>query len=232
MLGASWRNFLRTKRIFFPALAGAAGLTGYIIYQGMQFVLHGDALWFAGELQQACAPLFLLELYLSYEFLHAVRHSGLEEAVSAIPGGKPRLYAAHLAVLLCLATVFFLVVETACALWGLVVQAPGMYFSHTLAVNALNILAAGALAVLTGGLLALCCKRLPAYGLMALLGFWMLPVSDLVPGILNDSYHINIWPGKALFSWVLPPTPPGASTTSMVSPARHGGGIWWACGCS
>lgn len=205
MLRTSWRNFLRTKRIFFPALAAAAGLTGYILYQGMQFGLHENVLGFAGELQQTCAPLFLLELYLSYEFLHAVRHSGLEEAVSAIPQGKPRLYAVPLAVLLCLAVVFFLVVETACALLGLVAQAPGMYFSHTLAVNALNTLAAGALAVLTGGLLALCCERLPAYGLLALLGFWMLPVSDLVPGILNDSYHINIWPAKALFSWVLPP---------------------------
>ena len=205
MLRTSWRNFLRTKRIFFPALAAAAGLTGYILYQGIQFGLHKNVLGFAGELQQACAPLFLLELYLSYEFLHAVRHSGLEEAVSAIPQGKPRLYAAPLAVLLCLAAVFFLVTETACALLGLVAQAPGMYFSHTLAVNTLNTLAAGALAVLTGGLLALCCKRLPAYGLLALLGFWMLPVSDLVPGILNDSYHINIWPAKALFSWVLPP---------------------------
>ena len=89
MLGASWRNFLRTKRIFFPALAGAAGLTGYILYQGMQFGLHRRcSLGFAGELQQACAPLFLLELHLSYEFLHAVRHSGLEEAVSAIPRWK------------------------------------------------------------------------------------------------------------------------------------------------
>ena len=205
MLRTSWRNFLRTKRIFFPALAAAAGLTGYILYQGIQFGLHKNVLGFAGELQQACAPLFLLELYLSYEFLHAVRHSGLEEAVSAIPQGKPRLYAVPLAVLLCLAAVFFLVTETACALLGLVAQAPGMYFSHTLAVNTLNTLAAGALAVLTGGLLALCCKRLPAYGLLALLGFWMLPVSDLVPGILNDSYHINIWPAKALFSWVLPP---------------------------
>ena len=205
MLRTSWRNFLRTKRIFFPALAAAAGLTGYILYQGIQFGLHKNVLGFAGELQQACAPLFLLELYLSYEFLHAVRHSGLEEAVSTIPQGKPRLYAAPLAVLLCLAAVFFLVTETACALLGLVAQAPGMYFSHTLAVNTLNTLAAGALAVLTGGLLALCCKRLPAYGLLALLGFWMLPVSDLVPGILNDSYHINIWPAKALFSWVLPP---------------------------
>ena len=56
-----------------------------------------------------------------------------------------------------------------------------------------------------GGLLALCCKRLPAYALLALLGFWMLPVSDLVPGILSDGYHINIWPAKAVFSWVLPP---------------------------
>lgn len=205
MLRTSWRNFLRTKRIFFPALAAAAGLTGYILYQGIQFGLHKNVLGFAGDLQQACAPLFLLELYLSYEFLHAVRHSGLEEAVSTIPQGKPRLYAAPLAVLLCLTAVFFLVTETACALLGLVAQAPGMYFSHTLAVNTLNILAAGALAVLTGGLLALCCKRLPAYGLLALLGFWMLPVSDLVPGILNDSYHINIWPAKALFSWVLPP---------------------------
>lgn len=205
MLQTSWRNFLRTKRIFFPALAAAAGLTGYILYQGIQFGLHENVLGFAGELQQACAPFFLLELYLSYEFLHAVRHSGLEEAVSAIPQGKPRLYAVPLAVLLCLAAVFFLVVETACALLGLVAQAPGMYFSHTLAINALNTLAAGALAVLTGGLLALCCERLPAYGLLALLGFWMLPVSDLVPGILNDSYHINIWPAKALFSWVLPP---------------------------
>ena len=99
MLRTSWRNFLRTKRIFFPALAAAAGLTGYILYQGMQFGLHENVLGFAGELQQACAPLFLLELYLSYEFLHAVRHSGLEEAVSAIPQGKPRLYAVPLAVL-------------------------------------------------------------------------------------------------------------------------------------
>ena len=204
MLRTSWRNFLRTKRIFFPALAAAAGLTGCILYQGIQFGLHKNVLGFAGELQQACAPLFLLELYLSYEFLHAVRHSGLEEAVSAIPQGKPRLYAAPLAVLLCLAAVFFLVTETACALLGLVAQAPGMYFSHTLAVNTLNTLAAGALAVLTGGLLACATQRSTVYGLLALLGFWMLPVSDLVPGILNDSYHINIWPAKALFSWVLP----------------------------
>ena len=205
MLRTSWRNFLRTKRIFFPALAAAAGLTGYILYQGMQFGLHENVLGFAGELQQACAPLFLLELYLSYEFLASVRQSGLEETAAAIPWGKARLYAAPWAVLLCLAAVFFLAMEAACLLLGLLAAAPGMYFPHTLAVNALNTLAAGALAVTVGGLLALCCKRLPAYGLMALLGFWMLPVSDLVPGILNDSYHINIWPAKALFSWVLPP---------------------------
>lgn len=205
MLRTSWRNFLKTKRVFFPALAAVAGLLGYSIYQGMQFVLHRDVLWFAGELQQACAPLFLLELYLSYEFLHTVRHSGLEETVSAIPGGKFRHYAAPLGVLFSLTALLFLVEEAACALLGILASVPGMYFSHTLAVNALNTLAAGALAVLTGGLLALCSKRLPAYGLMALLGFWMLPASDLVPGILNDSYHINIWPAKALFSWVLPP---------------------------
>ena len=205
MLRTSWRNFLKTKRVLFPALAAVAGLLGYSIYQGMQFVLHRDVLWFAGELQQVCAPLFLLELYLSYEFLHTIRHSGLEETVSAIPGGKLRHYAAPLGVLLSSTALLFLVEEAACALLGILASAPGMYFSHTLAVNTLNTLAAGALAVLTGGLLALCCKRLPAYGLLALLGFWMLPVSDLVPGILNDSYHINIWPAKALFSWVLPP---------------------------
>ena len=95
--------------------------------------------------------------------------------------------------------------EAACLLLGLLAAAPGMYFPHTLAVNALNTLAAGALAVTVGGLLALCCKRLPAYALLALLGFWMLPVSDLVPGILSDGYHVNIWPAKAVFSWVLPP---------------------------
>ena len=114
----SWRNFLKTKRVFFPALAAVAGLLGYSIYQGMQFVLHRDVLWFAGELQQACAPLFLLELCLSYEFLHTVRHSGLEETVSAIPGGKLRHYAAPLGVLLSLTALLFLVEEAALRAFG------------------------------------------------------------------------------------------------------------------
>ena len=205
MLRTSWRLFLRTKRVFFPALLAGAGIAGFALYQGSLFRLHGDVLWFAGDLQQACGPLLLLELYLSYEFLASVRQSGLEETAAAIPWGKARLYAAPWAVLLCLAAVFFLAMEAACLLLGLLASAPGMYFPHTLAVNALNTLAAGALAVTVGGLLALCCKRLPAYALLALLGFWMLPVSDLVPGILSDGYHVNIWPAKAVFSWVLPP---------------------------
>ena len=205
MLRTSWRLFLRTKRVFFPALLAGAGIAGFALYQGSLFRLHGDVLWFAGDLQQACGPLFLLELYLSYEFLSSVRQSGLEETAAAIPWGKARLYAAPWAVLLCLAAVFFLAMEAACLLLGLLAAAPGMYFPHTLAVNALNTLAAGALAVTVGGLLALCCKRLPAYALLALLGFWMLPVSDLVPGILSDGYHVNLWPTKAVFSWVLPP---------------------------
>lgn len=205
MLRTSWRLFLRTKRVFFPALLAGAGIAGFALYQGSLFRLHGDVLWFAGDLQQACGPLFLLELYLSYEFLSSVRQSGLEETAAAIPWGKARLYAAPWAVLLCLAAVFFLVMEAACLLLGLLAAAPEMYFPHTLAVNALNTLAAGALAVTVGGLLALCCKRLPAYALLALLGFWMLPVSDLVPGILSDGYHVNLWPTKAVFSWVLPP---------------------------
>src|SRR5699024_8066430 len=102
MLRTSWRLFLRTKRVFFPALLAGAGIAGFALYQGSLFRLHGDMLWFAGDLQQACGPLFLLELYLSYEFLASVRQSGLEEASAAIPWGKARLYAAPWAALLCL----------------------------------------------------------------------------------------------------------------------------------
>ena len=78
MLRTSWRLFLRTKRVFFPALLAGVGIAGFALYQGSLFRLHGDMLWFAGDLQQACGPLFLLELYLSYEFLASAasaRHS-------------------------------------------------------------------------------------------------------------------------------------------------------------
>ena len=125
MLRTSWRLFLRTKRVFFPALLAGAGIAGFALYQGSLFRLHGDVLWFAGDLQQACGPLFLLELYLSYEFLASVRQSGLEETAAAIPWGKARLYAAPWAVLLCLAAVFFLV-------YGILVTALAILFSHLL----------------------------------------------------------------------------------------------------
>ena len=91
MLRTSWRLFLRTKRVFFPALLAGVGDRGIcLLPSGSLFRLHGDVLWFAGDLQQALRPLFLLELYLSYEFLR--QRSGKaawRRRPRPSPGGRP-----------------------------------------------------------------------------------------------------------------------------------------------
>lgn len=161
-------------------------------------------MWFLHKSQQLNTIFHILTLCASYETIYDYRRCDLEETVSVCPHGKRKFYSEPVLILVSFIGVLFALITFTTYFVGIYGRLPNDFFFHATEVNALNTMLGGIVFVLIGCLLALTLKRVKAYSLMALIVFVMLPASDLIPGILNDSYHINVWPLKSLLSWILP----------------------------
>ena len=201
----SLQIFFRRRRVSVVALLLLAGITAYMVYQCYSYTLNWDIMRYLSEVQAGSLTFFIVSLYISYEYIYAVRHSGLAECAAAHRHGKARLYGSAFCVPACL--VFLLFFIPSCFNLGIAI-AGGVtdlsYYGHILMVNFLDIFLLCLLASLLGGCLALRLKRIPAYAVMALVIFILSPMSDMLPGLASDRSHINFWPAKWIFSKVLP----------------------------
>lgn len=201
------RIFLRSKHIFIVALLGFAGLIFYLSYKAYTFTMNWDVILYLSSTQKCCLLFFILDLYVSYEYIYCAKASGIEECAAAHKRGKLRLYSSLFCVLMLLPLLVFLVMTLfnfCLAFFGGQISDLS-YYAHIVLVNFLNTFLLGTLATLLGGCLALRLRRVGAYSFMALIIFIVSPVSDMIPGVATDSYGVNLWPLKRVFSKILPP---------------------------
>lgn len=201
------RIFLRSKHIFIVALLGFAGLIFYLSYKAYTFTMNWDVMLYLSSTQRCCLLFFILDLYVSYEYIYCAKASGIEECAAAHKRGKLRLYSSLFCVLMLLPLLVFLVMTLfnfCLAFFGGQISDLS-YYAHIVLVNFLNTFLLGTLAALLGGCLALRLRRVGAYSFMALIIFIVSPVSDMIPGVATDSYGVNLWPLKRVFSKILPP---------------------------
>lgn len=196
--------FLRSRRIVIVAVLGILLLLAGLIFNVYKYTIYGDIATSLNMVQSVCAVVFIFNLYVSYEYIQEIHSCGVEETVEAHCGGRMKLYGAAFVVLTAV-TVFQFLVMALFSLGMAMSAGAKAFYLHILSVSVLNTLLPGLLASFVGCLFALQFKRIKAYALMALIVFMMLPASKMIFGIANDSYHFNIWPGKAFFSDVLAP---------------------------
>jgi hypothetical protein len=176
------------------------GLLSYYL-----FLFGNDPLLYLQMSQGANTLLFLLMMYVSYEYILSIRKSGVEEVVLAQSKTKISLYGIAFFVLLIPVVLNFFLgfLFPACA--ALMQGMPYPFLFHVFLVTFLDNFLAGLVAVCFGVVCGLRFERVKGYSLIALFFFLILSASDLIPGILNDSYHIDIWPLKKLFSSIFLP---------------------------
>ena len=171
-----------------------------------RFVQFGsDPLLYLQMSQSVCTLSFLFTAFVAYEYIFTLRKSGMEEVVVTQTKTRFSLYGTAFLVLLTPVFLnFFLgwIFPTCSALSQ---ELPSAFFLHIFLVTFLDSLLAGLTAVCLGVLCGLCLDRIKGYSVIALFFFLMLSASDLIPGILNDGYNINVWPVKAIFSDILLP---------------------------
>lgn len=197
-------ELFRKKRCTIILFANLLGCAIYCIWQGHLFTIHNDPLWVLHKCQFPASIFFLCQSVVSYEIVHDFIDCKIEESLMVVSWGKTKLIAGPVIVLLGYVGVFWMTMGIVPIVSGLSGKMPLEYFIHILQVNSLNYLITGLFATLLGILFGLLLKRIIAYALIAAMMFIMLPASDLIPGILNDSYSINIWPFKTIFSWIFP----------------------------
>lgn len=198
--------FIRDRHLFIVAALAIIGLLAYLSYKCYTFTMNWDVLNFLQRTQVCCLFVFIAGLYLSYEYFYKVKHSGIEECLSAQKNGRLKTYGGMFAVLtLLMLIVFFIATIFNFAIAAIIGVNASHYYLHIVLVNFLNFFLLGTLTNLFGMCLALKLKRAPAYSIMALAIFIITPVSDMIPGIMTDSYGFNLWPAKWFFSKILPP---------------------------
>lgn len=193
----------RSPRLLIGILFEFAFSLGLLVYY---FTLYGnDPLLYLQMLHTTYTLSFLFTTYVAYEYVLTIRKSGIEEVVLAQCKTKAVLYGLALFVLFVPVFANFLVCFLFSVLSAVMRGMPAPYYTHVFLVLFLDGFLAGLVAVCLGLFCGLRFERVKGYSLIALFFFLMLSASDLIPGILNDSYHIDIWPLKKLFSSIFLP---------------------------
>lgn len=194
---------LKTPRLMISAALNFSGILFVLLF--FSFTIPGDALFYLHNAQVLCVWMLLFNLYLAYEYVHTIQKSGLEETILSHKRERVELYGIIIVVLALLVFFQFILMFIFPIIIAAMTKMQFDFFAHIMAVTVLNTLLAGLLAVLFGVFMGMKFERVKAYSLMAILLFLILPASDSVPAILNDSYHINLWPVKVIFSNIIPP---------------------------
>ncbi|HIQ79807.1 MAG TPA: hypothetical protein IAD32_00800, partial [Candidatus Scatavimonas merdigallinarum] len=105
----SLQVFFRRRRVSVVALLLLAGIMAYMVYRCYTYTLNWDVMLNVSAVQTECLTFFIVSLYISYEYIYAVRHSGLAECAAAHRHGKARLYGSAFCVPACLVFLLFFI---------------------------------------------------------------------------------------------------------------------------
>lgn len=198
--------FYRTKHIFIVTILTILGVIAKNIYEIFMYNIHHDAMYYFDEAQACSFPLFIIGLYISYEYIYKLKNSNIEECLSTNKNGVLKLYGTGFLVLFIYPIINFLISAIFCTSVSIHKGITDFsFYHHIFMVSLLNFFLLSLLSVLIGGTIALRLKRIPAYSIIALIIFIISPISDMIPGLASDAYNKNFWPYKWVFSKILPP---------------------------
>ena len=198
--------FLRMRHVSLMMLVFILFLFGFYIMECYNYTIHGDAFWFLYKEQELVLPLFIFMSVISFEYIHSFQNCNALEAISVNKFGREKYFGAGILTLSFIPLLIFFVAVCFSAIMGVVAGVTSLsFYVHIVSVNFLNYFLVLMLAVVFSSFLAMFFRRISAYSILAFAVFVISPISNMIPGIANDSYGINIWPIKAFFSRVLPP---------------------------
>jgi len=202
----SSKIFFRSWNISIVALLSVVISVIYLVTRFMGYTLHNSAFLYLNDSLFFSFAFFILNLYIGYEYFYKIKKNDIEECISAQKNGLLKTYAAFFCMLTILPIITFFIYLISNFVVAYINHVTAVsYYQHVFWVLVIYIFLLGILANMTGACLALKLNRLSAYSLFALIIFVLSPVSEMIPGITHDSYGINIWPAKEIFSDILPP---------------------------
>ena len=89
MLRTSWRLFLRTKRVFFPALLAGVGTVGFAFYSGACSASTGTCCGLPGTCSKPAAPCSSWSCTSPMNFSPASGKAAWRRRPRPSPGGRP-----------------------------------------------------------------------------------------------------------------------------------------------
>ncbi len=166
----------------------------------------GHILWFLEIVQTFCTPLFIMSIFISYEYIHGIKKSSIEECIWCQNFGKVKLYSYPILVLLIKSALIFLVMLIAPITVSLLSNNKAEMILHIISVTMVNTFLTQIVASLIGVLIAIKFRRVVSYVLMTAISLYFLGVFTNFIFHLSYFYKIHIWSVHELITNLLPPT--------------------------
>lgn len=200
----SARIFLRSRNIIIILLIALLGFLGYLIYEAINWQSE-NVMWFLLRSHSISIFVFVVCLYISYEYMFKARQNDLDECLNSLFLGSIKSYGFSFLMLLLLSFALFIL----CTILNIAVPvARGIwnfpYLLHIIKANILNIFVVSLIACLMGTCIAFFCKRFSAYLSMAIIVFIFSPILGDLPVMLYMQYGVDISKVTGLYSSVLP----------------------------
>ncbi len=205
LLKKNIKVFLRAYNILIVTLIAFIGFVGYLFLEVYNFTIHHDTMWFLLVSHRVSVFVFIISIYISYEYMIKAKNNHLDECVSTYSNGSNKLYGGSFAVLLLMSISLFLIF----LVFNYFIYFIGginnlAYAFHILKANFINIFLVSMLASLVGTCIAFSCKRFAAYSIIALIVFLISPISEQIPAAIYLGYGVDIYSYRNFFSNILP----------------------------
>jgi len=205
LLKKNIKILLRSKNIFILILISFIGLIGYLFFEIYNFTLHHDVMWFLLVSHRASVFVFIISIYIAYEYMIKAKNNHLDECINAYSNGYIKLYGSSLIVLLLMSISFFLVFLIFNYFIYFISGINNFaYMLHILKANFINVFLVSILAGLVGTCIAFSFKKYAAYSIIALIVFIVSPISEQIPAAVYAGYGVDIYPYRNIFRDILP----------------------------
>lgn len=196
--------FKKLKICMIPCIIAFVGIVGYCAKQVFTNFNTTEVLYGERVVLEFTAVLFILFLFISYEYFAKAQRDDFNECLSVTQKGN--IFRLNQFFLLELFALGFTIVLTLLAFAGVfkIQEVDWAYYSYAIKLNMIYLFAADTLAVLIGITLSKIKSNIISYVLMILCAFMFSPLVLAIPGlVLSATGKIDIYPFFYMFE-ILP----------------------------
>ncbi len=199
--------FIRRIPIALISIFQIAFICYQVYYQLTNYISPvGHILWFLEVLQTYCLPIFIMSIFISYEYIQGLRASNIEESIAGLNFGKLKLYLYPILVLVLKSFFIFLVMLIFPLIVAVLGDEPLEMIFHIILTTSLNTFLTQIVASLIGALIAIKFRRVISYILMTIISLVFFGAFTPFVFHLSYFYRIHIWGVYELITKLLPPS--------------------------